>query len=281
MIAVRSALFNFLFYLNLIIQMIIFTPAYFLMPRKAAWIIPKNWVRSNHWLLKVVVGTDHIVEGLENIPQGGYIIAPKHQSFWDAYALLPYLDDPFYILKRELTWIPLFGWYVIKMRMVPINRGSRSKVMPEVMRRTKAQMEDGRQLIIYPEGTRRPVGAEPNYKYGIAKIYAELGVPVVPVAMVPGLFWPRRRFRRYPGMIRVRILPPIAPGLDPDTFMEQLIETTEKATDELLVRTVRENPDLPLPPTARARFEQLTRDADQPVAGSSEIDSRPATSSSQ
>lgn len=281
MIAVRSALFNTLFYLNLIIQMIIFTPAYFLMPRKAAWVIPKNWVRSNHWLLKMVVGTDHSVEGLENIPQGGYIIAPKHQSFWDAYALLPYLDDPFYILKRELTWIPLFGWYVIKMRMVPINRGSRSKVMPEVMRQTKAQMEDGRQLIIYPEGTRRPVGAEPNYKYGIAKIYAELGVPVVPVAMVPGLFWPRRRFRRYPGMIRVRILPPIAPGLDPDAFMQRLIETTEKATDELLVQTVRENPALPLPPTARARFEELTSGAAQPVAEPAGGDMRSATSSSQ
>lgn len=281
MIAVRSALFNILFYLSLIIQMIIFTPAYFLMPRKAAWIIPKNWVRSNHWLLKTVVGTDHVVEGLENIPQGGYIIAPKHQSFWDAYALLPYLDDPFYILKRELTWIPLFGWYVIKMRMVPINRGSRSKVMPEVMRRTKAQMEDGRQLIIYPEGTRRPVGAEPNYKYGIAKIYAELGVPVVPVAMVPGLFWPRRRFRRYPGMIRVRILPPIAPGLDPDVFMQRLIEATETATDELLVRTIRENPDLPLPPTARARFEELTASAGQPVAEPVGKDMRSATSSSQ
>lgn len=281
MIAFRSALFNILFYLNLIIQMIVFTPAYLLMRRKAAWIVPKNWVRSNHWLLKVVVGTDYKIEGLENIPVGGYIIAPKHQSFWDAYALLPYLDDPFYILKRELTWIPLFGMYLTKMRMVPINRGSRSKVMPEVMRRTSEQMDDGRQLIIYPEGTRRPVGAEPNYKYGIAKIYAELDVPVVPVAMNPGLFWPRRQFRRYPGTIRVRILPPIEPGLDPDAFMARLIEVTETATDALLVQTVLENPNLPLPPVARARFELLTAKSDQPAADPAGGKMRSATSSSQ
>ena len=280
MIVFRSVLFNLLFYLNLIVQMILFSPAYFLMERKSAWVIPKNWVRSNHWLLKMVVGTDYRIEGLENIPKGGYIIAPKHQSFWDAYALLPYLDDPFYILKRELTWIPLFGWYVVKMRMVPINRGSKSKVMPEVMRETRKQMDDGRQLIIYPEGTRRPVGAEPKYRFGIAKIYDELQVPVLPIAMNPGLFWPRRKFLRYPGMIHVRILPPIEPGLDPETFMARLIKVTEEATDELLLQTVREHPDLPLPPQARERVAALMSEQDQGSAASSE-GIRPATSSSQ
>ena len=257
MIAFRSALFNLLFYLNLIVQMILFSLPYFLMPRKAAWIIPKNWARTNHWLLKTIVGTDYTIEGLENLPRGGYIIAPKHQSFWDTIALLPHLDDPFYILKRELTWIPLFGWYVTKMRMVPINRGSREKVMPEVMRRTREQMDDGRQLIIYPEGTRRPVGAEPKYRFGIAKIYAELNVPVLPIAMNPGLFWPRRKFLRYPGLIRVRFLPPIEPGLAPEVFMKQLVDDMETATGELLVQTVEENPNLPLPPQALKRYEEL------------------------
>src|SRR5690606_38556293 len=104
MIVFRSVLFNTLFYLNLIAQMIVMTPAYFLLPRKKAYVIAKNWARSNHWLFDKVVGTTFEIEGLENIPRdGGYIFAPKHQSFWDAYALLPWLDDPFYILKRELT----------------------------------------------------------------------------------------------------------------------------------------------------------------------------------
>ena len=258
MIFLRSALFNVLFYLNLIVQMIIFTPPYFLMKRKAAWVIPKNWVRSNHWLLKMVVGTTHTLQGVENIPDGGYIIAPKHQSFWDAYALLPYLDDPFYILKRELTWIPLFGWYVIKMRMVPINRGAREKIMPAVLEKTRKQMADGRQLIIYPEGTRRPVGAEPNYRFGIARIYSELDVPVMPVAIVAGLFWPRRKFLRYPGDIKVRFLPSIEPGLPVEEFMERLIGATETAVDELLVEAIRENPHLPLGKRARKRFTELT-----------------------
>ncbi len=85
MIAFRSVLFNAVFYLNLIAQMIVFTPAYFLLPRKKAYVIAKNWVRSNHWLFEKIVGTTFEIEGLENIPKGGYIVAPKHQSFWDAY----------------------------------------------------------------------------------------------------------------------------------------------------------------------------------------------------
>lgn len=258
MIAFRSVLFNTLFYLNLILQMIIMTPAYFLLPRKKAYGVAKNWAKSNHWLFDKVVGTTFEIEGLENIPaDGGYIFAPKHQSFWDAYALLPWLDDPFYILKRELTWIPLFGWYLKKQRMVPVDRSARGKVMAAVMQRTKEEMNSGRQLIIYPEGTRRPPGATPEYKYGIARLYRDLQVPVVPVVMHPGLFWPRRKFVRYPGHFKVRILPAIAPGMDPDAFLAHLVEVMETASDRLLVETVAENPNLPLPPTAEQRLAEL------------------------
>jgi 1-acyl-sn-glycerol-3-phosphate acyltransferase len=248
MIAFRSVLFNTLFYLNLILQMIIMTPAYFLLPRKKAYGVAKNWARSNHWLFDKVVGTTFEIEGLENIPaDGGYIFAPKHQSFWDAYALLPWLDDPFYILKRELTWIPLFGWYLKKQRMVPVDRSARGKVMAAVMQRTKEEMNSGRQLIIYPEGTRRPPGATPEYKYGVARLYRDLQVPVVPV----------RKFVRYPGHFKVRILPAIAPGMDPDAFLAHLVEVMETASDRLLVETVAENPNLPLPPTAEQRLAEL------------------------
>jgi 1-acyl-sn-glycerol-3-phosphate acyltransferase len=258
MIVFRSVLFNTLFYVNLIAQMIIMTPAYFLLPRKKAYVIAKNWARSNHWLFDKIVGTTFEIEGLENIPQGGgYIFAPKHQSFWDAYALLPWLDDPLYILKRELTWIPLFGWYLKKQRMVPVNRNARGKVMAAVMERTKAEMDTGRQLIIYPEGTRRPAGATPEYKYGIARLYRDLQVPVVPVVMHPGLFWPRRKFIRYPGHFKVQILPAIPPGMDPDAFLAHLIDVMETASDQLLIETAAANPDLPLPPTAVQRLAEL------------------------
>ena len=257
MIVFRSILFNTVFYISIIVQMIIFTPFYFLAPRKMAWWVPKFWARSNNWLMARMVGTTFEIEGLENIPKGGYIFAPKHQSFWDVFGLLPWLDDPVYILKRELTWIPLFGWYVMKMRMIPVNRSAKGKVMMDVMRRTKAEMDAGRQLIIYPEGTRRPPGAAPDYKYGIARLYRDLQVPVVPVVMHPGLFWPRRKFLRFPGHFRVRVLEPIMPGLDPDVFHQTLIERMETASDALLVETVRQNPQLPLPPTAENRLQEL------------------------
>jgi 1-acyl-sn-glycerol-3-phosphate acyltransferase len=259
MTTVRSLLFNLTFYLNLIIRMIVLSPIFFLLPRKKAWSIPKGWALSSNWLLAKIAGTTFEIEGLDNIPEGGYIFAPKHQSFWDTYALLPWLDDPVYILKRELTWIPLFGWYVNKMRMIPVDRGARGKVMAAVLERAKAEMKKGRQLIIYPEGTRRPPGAAPDYKFGIARIYADLDVPVVPVAMHPGLFWPRRKFLRFPGHFKVRILPPIPPGLGRDAFHERLIAETEAASDELLVETVRANPDLPLPESAVHRLKQLER----------------------
>lgn len=257
MIILRSILFNTLFYASLILQMILLSPYYFLAPRKKAFAIPKNWARSNHWLMEKVVGTTFTVEGLENIPEGGYILAPKHQSLWDTYALLPWLDDPVYILKRELMWIPIFGWYVARQKMIPVDRGARGKVMVKVMERAKQEMAAGRQLIIYPEGTRRPAGAEPAYKYGIARIYRDLDVPVVPVAMHPGLFWPRRKFLRFPGHFKVKILPPIEPGLDPDVFYETLVEKLEKASDALLIETVRDNPQVPLPSTAVQRLKEL------------------------
>ena len=154
-------------------------------------------------------------------------------------------------------WIPLFGQYVSKMRMIPVDRGAKGKVMAKVLERTKRQLDSGRQLIIYPEGTRRPVGAPPSYKYGIARLYRDLDVPVVPVVMHPGLFWPRRKFLRYPGHFKVQILPPIEAGMDPDAFMERLVDVMETASDKLLVETVRDNPRVPLREDARRRLAQL------------------------
>jgi 1-acyl-sn-glycerol-3-phosphate acyltransferase len=271
MTILRSILFNTAFYLNMIIRMIVLSPIYFVMPRKKAYIIPKNWARSSVWLMEKIVGTTFEIEGMENIPEGSFIFAPKHQSFWDTFALLPYLDDPVYILKQELLWIPIFGWYAKKQRMIPVDRGARGKVMIEVLRRTREELKTSRQLIIYPEGTRRPPGAEPVYKYGIARMYRDLKIPVVPVAMHPGLFWPRRSFKRYPGNFKVRILPPIEPNLDPDVFYARLIAETEKASDELLVETVTNNPQIPLPPSARHRLAQLAQTETAPASASQRI----------
>jgi 1-acyl-sn-glycerol-3-phosphate acyltransferase len=257
MLFIRSLAFNAAFYVNLIVQMILFTPYYFLAPRHKAWSIPKNWVHTNHWLLKHLAGTEYRIDGLENLPEGSFIFAPKHQSFWDTYAFVPLLRDPVYILKRELMWIPLFGWYVGKMRMIPIRRGARSAALKAALAGARERMRDGRQLVIYPEGTRRAPGDAPNYKYGIVQIYDELKLPVVAVAHQAGLYWPRRKFLRYPGTIRCRILPPIEPGLDKDTFLRRLVELTESNCDEILADVARAPNPPPFPPTAVKRLQDL------------------------
>ena len=257
MIFLRSLLFNLAFYVSTLLQMIVQLPVYFLMPRKMAYAIPKNWARSNLWLMKVIVGTRYEIEGLEHLTKTGFILAPKHQSTWDTFALIPYIDDPVYILKRELLWIPLFGWYAAKQKMIPINRAAGARALVEMLKRAHVEMEARRQLIIYPEGTRRPTGAPPEYKFGIARLYAALNVPVVPVVMHPGLFWPRHKFMRYPGVIKIRILPPIEPGMEQPAFFRHLVDTMEAASDQLLIDTVNANPQVPLPETARTRLEEL------------------------
>jgi 1-acyl-sn-glycerol-3-phosphate acyltransferase len=257
MIVLRSVAFNIAFYVSIIVQMIFWTPFYFLAPRKRAWYVPKFWARSSLWLMNVIVGSRPRITGTENLPSGPFILAPKHQSFWDVLAFFPYLSDPLFILKRELRWIPFFGWYIMKQRMVPVDRGRKGKALRDAIVLTRIEMQDNRQLIIYPEGTRRPAGAEPAYKWGIAEIYTELGLPVVPVAHQAGLFWPRRKFLRYPGIIHARFLKPIPAGLGKEEFMARLIAETEAACDEILLETAAAPDAPPLPETAQRRLAEL------------------------
>jgi 1-acyl-sn-glycerol-3-phosphate acyltransferase len=258
MLYIRSLAFNFVFYVSLIVQMIFWAPLYFLSPRPRAWFVPKFWSRSSLWLYEKIALTRSEISGRENLPEGSFILAPKHQSFWDAIAFFPFLKDPLYILKRELTWIPFFGWYVLKMRMIPVDRGSRSRALKAVVAATKAEMaRNPRQLIIYPEGTRRAPGDEPNYKWGIVELYSELGVPVVPVAHVAGLYWPRRKFLRFPGTVKARFLKPIPAGLGKEEFMKRLISETEAACDQILIEAAQAPNPPPLPPTAIRRLKEL------------------------
>ncbi len=137
-------------------------------------------------------------------------------------------------MKRELQWVPIFGWYTIKGRMVPVNRGAGLQALNAMAERARIELARDRQLIIFPEGTRRPVGAEPRYKFGVAHLYAAEGVPCLPIALNSGLFWPRRSLRLRPGTVLVEILDPIAPGLDRDTFSTRLQSEIEGATARLI-----------------------------------------------
>ncbi|MEL6921408.1 MAG: 1-acyl-sn-glycerol-3-phosphate acyltransferase [Pseudomonadota bacterium] len=257
MLVVRSILFNVLFYFLNAVQMIFWAPFFFFLPRPARWWVAKSWARSLSWLMRIVVGTKMDVRGLENIPETGAIIAPKHQSSWDTFVFVPYIHDPVYILKRELMWVPFFGWYMARMTMIPIDRGAREKAVAKVNEGARVEMAKGRQLIIYPEGTRRPPGSEPKYKSGIAYLYETTGVPVVPVAHNAGIFWPKGSIMRYPGTFEMEFLEPIQPGLDRKAFMAELERRLEEASDRLLLNAARADNAPPLAPSAKKRVAEL------------------------
>jgi 1-acyl-sn-glycerol-3-phosphate acyltransferase len=233
MLTVRSLLFNVAFYVNLILWLILLIPGV-LVPRQMFLGGVKLWAHTSLWLLRVLAGTKIEIRGLEKIPPGGALVAAKHQSLWETFALLTIFDDPTFILKRELMWIPFFGWYLRKARCVPVNRKAGSQALVQMTARAKDEARHGRQIIIFPEGTRRPPSAPPAYKYGVAHLYQNLGFPCVPVALNSGLYWPRRRFIRRPGTIRVEILDPILPGLPREEFFKLMQERVEEASDRLL-----------------------------------------------
>lgn len=235
----RSVLFNVLFYLNMLVLMILALPT-LVLPRRAILEVVHVWARINRWLLRVVCGITVELRGLERIPPGALLVAAKHQSAWETFALVPLFADPAFILKRELMWLPFFGWYAAKAEMIPVDRGARSQALAAISASARVELARNRQIVIFPEGTRRPPGAVPSYKYGVVHLYAESGVACLPVALNSGLFWPRRTIRRYPGTIVAEFLEPIAPGLDKDTFFARLQETIESATARLVAEGERQ-----------------------------------------
>jgi 1-acyl-sn-glycerol-3-phosphate acyltransferase len=235
----RSILFNLLFYLNLLVLLVLALPT-LLMSRHAILGMAKLWGRTSLWLLRVICDLKVEFRGLEKIPRGPLIVAAKHQSTWETFALLSLFDDPTFILKRELRWIPLFGWFTWKGRMIPVRRGAGSAALAEMSALARSEIGRGRQLIIFPEGTRRASSAEPRYKIGVAHLYAEIGVPCIPVALNSGLFWRRRSFLRLPGTVRVEFLDPILPGLEMQAFFERLQDVVETATARLIAEGERE-----------------------------------------
>ena len=230
---VRSLLFNVLFYVNIIARMTVALPT-ILLPRRFLLGVLRRYSRSSLWLLRVTCGVTVEWRGREKIPEGACIVACKHQSFWETFALFEVLRDPTYVLKRELMWLPLFGWLARKARMIPIDRGARVTSLARMTAATRREIADARQIVIFPEGTRQAPGASPRYMPGVAYLYSEIGLPCVPVALNSGLFWPRRSLLRFPGTVLVEVLDPIPPGLDKRAFLAQLRSVIEEATTRLV-----------------------------------------------
>jgi 1-acyl-sn-glycerol-3-phosphate acyltransferase len=230
---IRSVIFNLLFYANVTVQMIAALPT-FVLPRRFLHMFVRSYALTSLWLLRVICGTKVEWRGVEKLPKGACILACKHQSAWETFALYAAIDDPTYILKRELMWLPLFGWYMWKEGLIPIDRSAGMAALARMTARARAALAAGRQIVIFPEGTRRLPGAEPAYKPGVLYLYGKAGVPCVPIALNSGLYWPRRSFLRLPGTIVVEILDPIAPGLDREAFARQLEDTIEGTTARLV-----------------------------------------------
>jgi 1-acyl-sn-glycerol-3-phosphate acyltransferase len=233
MLVVRSLLFNIAFYANTILWLIVLVP-FVLAPRRIFLRVIQLWARSSIWLLRVLADIRVEFRGVERIPQGGLLVASKHQSVLETFALVTMFDDPSFVLKRELRWIPFFGWYTVKARQVAIDRKAGSQALAEMNERARIEAAHGRQILIFPEGTRRAPGAPPAYKFGVAHLYANLGVGCLPVAINTGLFWPRRKFLRYPGTAVIEFLEPIPPGMPREAFLEEVKRRIEGACDRLL-----------------------------------------------
>jgi 1-acyl-sn-glycerol-3-phosphate acyltransferase len=237
-IIVRSLAFNALFYLVLLGYLVAAIPT-MLLPYWGILGLARHWARTNLVLLRIVCGTTVEWRGLEKIPPGPVLVAAKHQSLWETFALLTLFPDPTYIIKRELLWIPFYGWYAQRAGMIAVDRGGGKPALIAMAARVREALAAGRQVIVFPEGTRRAPDAEPRYKYGIAHLYAEGAAPCIPIALNSGLFWPRRKFLRHPGTITVEILDPIAPGLDIETFFTRLQTDIEAATTRLIAEAER------------------------------------------
>ena len=232
-IFIRSLIFNILFYPVFLFWAIVALPT-LVLPRAALLRVASWWAKTNIFLMRIVCGIKVEFRGVEKIPKGPLLVASKHQSMWETISLLHFFDAPFFVLKRELRMIPIFGLFLIKADMIAIDRKAGSRALTAMIKRAVEEVRRGRQFVIFPEGTRRPPDAPPDYKRGVVHIYAECGVPCLPVALNSGLFWPRRTFMRYPGTLVVEFIDPLPPNLPRDEFFGRLRTGIEEASDRLV-----------------------------------------------
>lgn len=233
MTAVRSFLFNMMFFVGGFLIAVALLPV-LLMPRRAAQAGLKAWGGTMMWFLRVIAGLSYEVRGLENLPEGACVFACKHQSAWETGIFHQLVHDPAYVLKKELLSIPFFGWYLARGGAIAIDRKAGVSALKLMVRGAADRLGRGQNVVIFPEGTRSAPGKPGTYHPGVAAIYKGVDAPLVPVALNSGLFWQRRSFLKRAGRITLEILPPIAPGLDRKAFMKELQDRIETASNRLI-----------------------------------------------
>ena len=232
MTLVRSICFNVAFFGSapLIVTALLALAPF---PRRFTHEGMRKWLRFLMWLARVLARIDYEIRGRENLPTGPVIIAAKHQSAWDTAAFFILLDDASFIIKKELMAIPVYGWLLSRDRMIAIDREGGAGALKKMLSDSRAALAAGRQVVIFPEGTRGTPGERLAYHPGVAALYAMTKVAVVPVALNSGLFWERHSFLKHPGTITVEYLEPILPGMERHAFMAELEKRIETASDNL------------------------------------------------
>jgi 1-acyl-sn-glycerol-3-phosphate acyltransferase len=202
-------------------------------PRRAAMRFGRLWSKGVLVLLRAIVGLDHRVVGLGRLPDGGAIVAMKHQSAWDAIALPVVLDDPAPVVKRELLWLPFYGWYMARAGAIAIDRKGGGAALRKMLAAARLAAGEGRPIVIYPQGTRVAPGASAPYQPGVFALYQRLQLPIVPAAVNSGCYWGRRAFLKRPGRITLEFLEPIPPGWPRRRLMAELEKRIEERTAAL------------------------------------------------
>jgi 1-acyl-sn-glycerol-3-phosphate acyltransferase len=233
MTRLRSLLFVAWFYL-ISAPLAVLYSATLIMPRRAIMYAMGFWAVMVEFGLRWIAGVKIEVRGRQYMPRGAALIAAKHQGMLDTIAPFVFLHDPCIVLKKELLKIPFYGWHASKARMIPVDREAGAKALKDLVAAAQDRLGEERQIIIYPEGTRKAPGAEPDYKPGIAALYRELGLPCTPMATNSGVHWPAHGFLRNPGTVVFEFLPPIPAGLKRADFMRELESRIETASDALL-----------------------------------------------
>ena len=233
MIWARALAFNFAFFAWTAIAGTIGLP-FLIAPRAVTNRFGQFWARSILFLLRVIVGLDHEIRGLDRIPRGGCIIAMKHQSAWDTLIPFVVLSDPAAVVKRELLLVPFYGWYAARAGSIAIDRKAGANALRRMVAAARPVAAQGRPIVVFPEGTRVAPGARHPYQPGVAALYQALALPLVPAAVNSGYFWGRRSFVKRPGRIVLEFLDPIPPGRPRRRVMAELEERVEAATAALL-----------------------------------------------
>ncbi|MFC0632978.1 lysophospholipid acyltransferase family protein [Brevundimonas balnearis] len=234
MTALRSLLFVLWLYLSMVLFAVGLSPA-LLGPHRPAMGVVRGWAKFVLFGLRWIAGVKVEVRGLEHRPRGAALVASKHQGMLDVVALLALLPDACFVLKKELMPLPFFGWFAWKTRMIAVDRSGHAKALKDMARQARARLADGRQIVIFPEGTRTQPGQPADYKPGVAAIYRDLEGPCWPVATNSGLHWPAHGFMRRPGTVVFEFLPPIEAGLKRAEFMARLEHSIESASTRLLL----------------------------------------------